>query len=885
MNEEEFLHFENEGYIYTLFDQYQKDHKSVPIEWVRFFQGMELTTPVKTNNQQGECLDVQRVIDYFKKYGHLFAKTNSLQAQKPFNLDQMLEYTQLSKADLLQLVSAKDYKEKNIPLAELIEILKQNYCGGFGLEFFQEDQPEKAMFFQNAMNHKESIPTVTLVSALKEVGKAKLLEEFLHKKFLGAKRFSIEGGESFLSLLKIMVDEAAAFGYQEGYIGMAHRGRVNTLCHIMEKPYHEIFTEFKSDQFPQKPGLGDVKYHSGYKNTVKTLSGKSIFLQMAANPSHLEAVNAVLAGMIRARLDEGLPKALGVVIHGDASIAGQGIVYETLQFDSIEGYTNKGTIHVIIDNQIGFTASPKQSRSTYYPSDIAKAFSIPVLHVDATRIEDVIAVAKIAVQYQDKFKSDIFIHFSCHRLYGHNEADEPNFTNPGLYEQIKGCKDLYSTLKGDFLEKNWITQGEIDSFELKLKEQFKLGFEKITPGGEKPLEDLVSFTTNPEEEYEAYPKIETKISRQVFEQVKQALTTTPKDFNLHPKIQKLIQGRGQALEMERENLIDWAIAELMAYGSILIDGRTVRLSGQDSCRGTFSHRHAVYVDQLDEDRVYNPLDHIKKNAFTVYNSPLSEYAVMGFEYGYSINTKNGLVIWEAQFGDFYNGASIVVDQFITATKSKWGITSSLVLYLPNGNEGMGQEHTSGRIERFLQLAARKNLRIFYPTTPKQMFHLIRSQALSEDKVPLIVFTPKKDLRNQTSSAAEFKEGELEQVIVVGSGQEEKIVFASGKIALEIEKADKEKSCAIVRIEQLYPFPQEKIREVLKKFTNAKTFIYAQEEPKNQGAYSFAKEYLNQIIGKKGTLQYVGRIRLESTATAFSSVFKYEQEIILKKVLE
>jgi len=873
MQEEEFLHFENERYVYEQYERYQKDPYVLPIEWIRFFQGMELSFSKEITVKDKSLLDKDRIVSYLKEKGHLFAQTNSIEGKKECTIETIFEKLSV------------DQRELPSEFLQSIESVKNIYCGKVGLEFFEDEDVEKRVFFETAMKQRGEISNLHLISALKEVGKAKLLEEFLHKKFLGAKRFSIEGGESVIALLKVLIDQAADLGCTEGYIGMAHRGRVNTLCHILEKPYHEVFSEFDPHIFPQEEGLGDVKYHKGYQKKVKTLSGKTIDLHMAANPSHLEAVDGVVLGMKRARLDEGLYKAVSVVIHGDASIAGQGVVYETLQFNKLEGYQNKGTIHIIIDNHVGFTALPKESRSTYYPSDIAKAFLIPILHVDASEIKEVISVAKIAMQYNNQFNSDIFIHYNCYRLYGHNEADEPNFTNPVLYKKLSLMRDHYSELKKEFIEKKLVTEGEMDLFEKELKGHFISELEKKSPSGDLPFEDYLSFDQEVEGEYLAYEEMDTFISEEVFDRVKKAITKIPEHFNLHKKVHKLVEQRAIALEQEDNPLIDWGIAEMMAYGSLLLEGKSVRLSGQDCRRGTFSHRHAVYVDQEDEDHLFNPLDELKKGGFTVFNSPLSEYGVMAFEYGYSVVSSHGVVIWEAQFGDFYNGATIIVDQFLSSTKSKWGVESSLILYLPNGNEGMGQEHTSGRIERFLQLAARKNLRIFYPTTPSQIFHLVRSQGLSKEKIPLIVFTPKKDLRNQISKGRDFKEGKLEQVIVKGPLDREKVVFVSGKLALEIEKADTLQRCIIIRIEQLYPFPQKKIKEVLKRCTHAKTFIYAQEEPKNQGAYFFAKEYLEEIIGKKGTLQYVGRKRLESTSTGYVSVHNYHQKKIIEKVLE
>ncbi len=886
MIDNEFLHFENERYIYNIFDQYKKEPTSVPIEWVRFFQGMELSdSKASVNTFSDTVFDTQRVIDYFKKFGHLYAKTNSMKGAKVFSLENLLTELSLKKEDLSNIISVKELGLSNITLSELIDRLKKIYCEGIGVEFFGTGEVEMETFIHSHLIKMEEVNSFDFVHALKEVGRAKILEDFLQKKFLGAKRFSVEGAESVIALLKAIVETSVNLGYQEGYIGMAHRGRLNTLCHIMEKPYEALFEEFKTDRFPQKPGLLDVKYHNGYQNRVKSYSGKEIYLEMIPNPSHLEAVDAVLPGMIRARLDDGLEKALGIVIHGDAAVSGQGIVYETLQFNKLKGYSNGGTIHVVIDNQIGFTTYPEDSRSTLYPTDIAKTFSIPVLHVDSDNIEAVIRVAKLATAFKDRFHTDVFIHYNCHRLYGHNEADEPTFTNPSLYKKVYSQQDLYSKLKGEFLSSKRISEEEITQFEEEVKGQLTTALEKIEIGKDTPFEDNLCFHDELEKGGKAYLDTTTKISKEVYHQVMDKIATVPDGCNIHPKVKRLIEQRHKALINKDDQLLDWAVAELMAYGSLLLDDKQVRLSGQDSRRGTFSHRHCIYIDQEVEDKAFNPLDGIKEGAFTVYNSPLSEYGVMGFEYGYSIKAKNSLVIWEAQFGDFYNGATIMIDQYIASTRSKWDVDSSLTLYLPHGMEGMGPEHSSGRIERFLQLAGRKNLRIFYPTTASQIFHLIRSQALCEDRIPLVVFTPKSLLRFQSSKGAELMEGKLESVLTKGTGSEKKVVFCSGKIGLEIEQADEKGSCAIIKLEQLYPFPEESVKAALEKFPQAEIFIYAQEEAKNQGAYLFAKEYIDEIIGKKGRLQYVGRKRLESTSTGISAVHKYEQEKILKKVVE
>ncbi len=883
MSDMDFLHFGNESYIYDIFEKYQKDRESVPLEWGYFFGGVELSGG--SSSKESIKIDPQRVKDYFKRYGFLYANFNPLGEKKIFDKDHLLLFLNLTHSNLKELISIEDWNIGKCSLLECIDTLVSRYCKDLGVEFFAGGNIDQEDWFHKQINQRAPISKDSLVNGLKEVGRAKLLEDFLQKKFLGAKRFSVEGGETVIALIKSIIDEAANFGYREGYIGMAHRGRVNSLCHIMEKPYAELFSEFKGDRFPDNEGLGDVKYHCGYKKRVQTYSGKHIYLQMAPNPSHLEAVDAVIPGMVRARQDAGIDKVLGIVIHGDASVAGQGIVYETMQFNKLEGYSSKGTIHVIIDNYIGFTAAPCESRSTLYPSDIAKAFSVPVLHVNAKNIEDVIFAANLGVKYQEKFQTDIYIHFNCYRLYGHNEADEPSFTNPALYKNIKGEKDIYSSLKGEFLAKGWISDQQITSFEEEVRDNLNKGLENIPLGLDSPKEDLVDFDSSLEKGGDAYPFITTKITKALYDKVKDALIKLPENFNLHKKMEKLLSSRKEALEKVEEYKLDWACGELMAYGSLIEEGINIRLSGQDSKRGTFSHRHSVYIDQENGDNAYYPLDTIKKGGFKVYNSPLSEYGVMGFDYGYSLKCEKGIVIWEGQFGDFYNGATIIIDQYLTSTKSKWKESSSLILYLPHGMEGMGPEHSSGRMERFLQLAARKNLRIFHPTTPAQIFHLVRSQAHCQEKIPLIVFTPKNLLRNLGSRGADLLEGKLEQILVFGKGDEKRIVFCSGKVGVELEELNTKNQVAIVRLEQLYPFPEQEVERVLEKFSSAKEFIYLQEEGKNQGAYSFVKEYIQRIIGKKGALEYVGIKRLESTATGYSSVHKFNQQRILKKVIE
>ena len=881
---DEFLHFGNEGYVYDLYKKYKSGHNDIPTEWIRFFQGMELGENNENFNPNQE-IDSQKIIGYFQRNGHLYANTDSMIPHHKFNIDKILSDLSISSKDLKREISCAKYNFQNKPLSEYIEFLKSKYCSGIGYEFYHIEDQKRRNWWTDKINNKPLPDKDQLVAALKEVGKAKILEKFLHKKFLGAKRFSVEGGESVLALIHSIITNASLYEYEECYLAMAHRGRVNTLCHVMEKPYQEMFSEFTVERFPQKEGLGDVKYHNGYSKRVKTDSGREIFLQMAPNPSHLEAVDPVILGMVKARIDDGADKSMPIVVHGDAAVAGQGIVYETMQFAKIDGYSCGGTIHIVIDNHIGFTALPKESRSTRYPTDIAKAFSVPILHVDAGNIDDVLSVAKMAVEYRNEFASDIYINYNCHRLYGHNEADEPSFTNPSLYKKIRSKTDLYSSLKEDFLSRNLIDQDEVTTFEEGIKLKLNDAMDHLDQGGDKPHEELLSFDNRIEEGGEAYSNVNSAISKNTYQKVQNAICSIPSEFNLHPKIKKIIDNRDNALKKSNEYFLDWGTAEMMAYGSLLVDKKSIRLSGQDSKRGTFSHRHSIYVDQEVDDVTFNPFDQIKKSGFKVFNSPLSEYGVMGFEYGYSIKSKETLVIWEAQFGDFFNGASIIIDQYISSTRSKWGDDSSLVLYLPHGMEGMGSEHSSGRIERFLQLAGRNSMRIYYPSTPGQIFHLIRAQSLSPDRIPLVVFTPKSLLRNPSSKASELIDGNLSPVIVRGNGGEKKIVFCSGKIAFEIEKADANNTCAVIRIEQLYPFPSKSVTEALKPFSEAKKFIYAQEEPKNQGAYLFVRDYLDEIIGKKGLLEYVGRKRLESTATGYASVHKYNQQRIINRVIE
>jgi 2-oxoglutarate dehydrogenase E1 component len=784
--------------------------------------------------------------------------------------------------------------ESTAPLLKIIQNLKAIYCDKIGIEYMGLQNPEMEKWLQQKIEPNLFKPQFSIEKKqwiFQQLNKSELLESFLHTKYVGQKRFSLEGGETLIPMMLSIIDTGADLGLGEFVIGMAHRGRLNVLANILNKSYREIFSEFDESLATEAEGSGDVKYHKGFYAEIENTHGKKVIIDLPPNPSHLEAVDPVVEGMTKAKQilanDEVIQeKIMALLIHGDAAIAGQGIVYETIQFFNLEGYSTGGTIHLIVNNQIGFTTFPKDARSTRYCSDIAKAFGSPVFHINAEDPEGCVYVAQIAIELRQKFHCDVFLDLNCYRKYGHNETDEPAFTQPLEYKIIRKKKTVREIYRDELVH-----QGHVEKYMAEAVEtEFKKALNQALKTTQAIGKEAVSSTPEPKEKENQFQPIETAVPKEDLQMAAERFCTIPEGFNIHPKLGHLVKER---LLMVQEGAhakpIDWGMAETLAYATLLMEGFSVRLSGQDSCRGTFSHRHALWMDQAEE-KGYIPLRHIREGQgrFDIYNSPLSEYGVLGFEFGYSEADPSTLVIWEAQFGDFANGAQVVIDQFIAPGEQKWGIHAGLVLFLPHGYEGQGPEHSSARIERFLSLAGHSNLRIANPTTPAQFFHLLRKQQLNPAKKPLIIFTPKGLLRHPAciSQLSDLTSGGFKEMLddPIPPAHAKKIILCSGRIYYDIfEERSKlhVNDVALLRIEQLYPLHEEKLKDLIEKYEGFREIIWAQEEPANMGAWEYIRPHLQNLLPKGKEIKYVGRSRSASTAVGSHILHKKELEAIMK----
>jgi 2-oxoglutarate dehydrogenase E1 component len=802
----------------------------------------------------------------------------------------------LSKDDLETVFQAgNDIGIGPAKLKDIIEHLEATYCRSIGVEYVYMRKPEVVQWLKEKM---ESSRNSQRLSAEKQrdifyhLKIAVGFESFIHKKFVGQKRFSLEGAESLIPALDAVIERGAELGIEEFVLGMAHRGRLNVLANILEKPYENIFKEFYGKEYEEDIWNGDVKYHLGYENEVMTDFGKKVKLKLMPNPSHLEAVGPVVQGMVRARInsvyESDYSKAAGIIIHGDAAIAAQGVVYETIQMSQLDGYRTGGTIHLIINNQVGFTTSYLEARSSTYCTDVAKVTRSPVFHVNGDDVEALVYTITLAMEFRQKFQADVFIDILCYRKYGHNEGDEPRFTQPNLYKAIEkhpNPRDIYAeklAKLGILTEEQ--ARKEIKEFDRFLDEKYKES-EKIDKL------KIRKFLLNEYESYEMPQKsmfdqsVKTGVKAETLFKIAEKINSLPKGLSFFKKVNRILSDRRMMMLDDR---LDWAMAELLAYGTLVAEGHPVRLSGQDTERGTFAHRHASFViDGTDEK--YFPLKHVSEDqaTFHVYNSPLSEYAVMGFEYGYALAKPNGLTIWEAQFGDFSNVAQVVIDQYITSAFEKWGLMNNLVLLLPHGFEGQGPEHSSGRIERFLELSANNNIQVVVPTTPANMFHLLRRQVKMKTRLPLIVFTPKSLLRHPQviSSVEDLAKGVFQEIIddpLTDPDVVEKVVFTSGRLYYDLAKYKLEKglsNIALVRLEQIYPIPDKQINQILKKY-NTTNLAWAQDEPENMGAWPF----LNRKLSGLG-LKVVARNESASPAVGLMEKHTQALEKILADVFE
>ncbi|MBS3904121.1 MAG: 2-oxoglutarate dehydrogenase E1 component [Simkania sp.] len=889
-----FYHLET---LEALYQQYLQNPDLVESSWRCFFEGWELGQEVALiGKRMSEELQVYPLIEAYRSYGHLIASFNPVgipPTTTPKELD--LKTFNINSDDLIKEVSTWGFlPEAKVQLIELIEALKKTYSHKIGIEYMGLGFPELELWVQKKIEpyFKTTWTLEERTKILHDLNRAELFETFIHTKYAGQKRFSLEGGETLIPMLANILDQGSLNGISEIMIGMAHRGRLNVLANILEKSYAHIFHEFEDHYAPDETeGAGDVKYHKGFIAHIRSNKGRELSVTLSANPSHLESVDPVVEGGARAfqiTKSKQPKEVLPVLIHGDASIAGQGIVYETMQMSKLPGYSTGGTLHIVINNQIGFTTLPKEGRSTRYCTDIAKAFSSPVFHVNAEDPEGCVLAAKLAVEIRQTFACDVFIDLNCYRKYGHNEGDEPAFTQPLEYQQIRSKKSIREIYLNELLQKGVLSTSQANEME----EQFKMSLQEAMKGAKAPTSEL-----HPPKAQEKWVQEDPKtaVPIKILHALAKELTEVPQGFEVHPKIRRLFQEREMSFHQPIDKLcIDWANAESLAYATLLQEGVHVRISGQDSRRGTFSHRHAMIVDQKQEGK-YFPLSHLKgaKTPFDVYNSPLSEFAVLGFEFGYSLIAKDALVIWEAQYGDFANSAQIMTDQYIASSEQKWGLASSITLFLPHGYEGQGPEHSSARMERFLQLSAESNLRIANVTTPAQVFHLLRLQALSTVKKPLILFTPKALLRHPLvlSTQKELESGNFEKVLddPLASLQAEVLIFCSGKIYYDLfaerQKRENKENYAFIRLEMLHPFDDAAILAILQRYQKCKRILWVQEEPANMGAYSFIWPRLNKEIEKVGapSLEYAGRAESASTAVGSYRLHKQQYEAIMKQV--
>lgn len=890
--------------IEDLYARYLKDPQSVDPSWKSFFDTFDrekVKTIQASSSTAGGDARILGLINAYRLFGHLGADIDPLASEPPSRPSQLaIDVFGFSSADLTQEFPTFGLlPEQKSTLQSIINRLESIYSGKIGVEFvgicrsdvekWLADQLEGGAFrAELTVDQKHMI--------MQYLNQSELFESFLHMKYPGQKRFSLEGAESLIPMLAEIIDRGAEFGVKEIVFGMAHRGRLNVLSNILNKSYVDIFSEFDEgyaqDSFE---GTGDVKYHKGYYSNTISSHGHKVDISVMPNPSHLESVDPIVEGVVKAKQLQagkgGFDKILPVLIHGDASISGQGVVYETLQLINLPGYTTGGTIHVVINNQIGFTTLPKDSRSTTYCTDIAKAFGAPVFHVNGDDPESCFFAALLAIELRCKFQIDVFIDMVCYRKYGHNESDEPAYTQPLVYQVIRKKQPIRELYKETLISRDVLKRESAE----KMEQEFKASLQKALESVEIPKEKTTDKHLGKfSDEGVIFKHVNTGVLPITLRMVAEKISFIPQNFKINPKLQKLVKDRFSMIEKDLQKpSIDWGMAELLAYGSLLNEGYDVRLSGQDCCRGTFSHRHAVWVDQETSSQ-YFPLQHIsdKQGRFDAYNSPLSEYAVLGFEFGYSLAAPKSLVIWEAQFGDFSNGAQIVIDQYISTAEQKWGQKSGLVLLLPHGYEGQGPEHSSARIERYLTLAGQNNMMIANPTTPAQFFHLLRRQVLGVVKKPLIVFTPKGLLRHPAclSTLQELAQGSFLELLDDPDKPQnvDKLVFCSGRIFYDLIAARTKgqvENIAIVRIEQLYPLDREGMLSIFEKYKGFKECVWIQEEPVNMGPSFYIIREIEQLLPKDIKLDCIARPRSASPAVGSHALHDKEHQALLDHLFE
>ena len=893
-----------------LYEEWQKNRNTVSSEWDGFFAGAGGKTPVHMSASEASSHTLQykqgrveSLIWAYRDVGYLYARLNPLVGYYSADLLYSNEQDQgiyetltlrefgLDEGDLDTVFSSgRALKPPQAPLRDIIQSLRETYCSSIGIEFLHIQNKKMRTWIIEKMETTHGRPVFEAERKKRILGdlvRAEEFERFLHSQFVGQKRFSLEGAEVLIPALHFLVDVSVDSAVEDIVIGMSHRGRLNVLANILDKPITEVFSEFEDifDPFLYG-GSGDVKYHRGYRLDHVHENGDHVMINLVPNPSHLESVDPVVQGIARGiqqkKKDLTGGRVIPILIHGDAAFSGQGVVAETLNLSQLKGYSTGGTIHIIINNQIGFTTSTKDARSTFFPTDIGKMLHIPIFHVNSDDPESVVHAAHLAFEFRKYFRRDVIIDIVCYRRHGHNEGDEPSFTHPKMYERIKYHTSTAQRYLKTLDESGVLRKEDGELLARDFRESLKEDLQKIKS-------EHISSVRKVDSEPQYSPDEHMGVEERVLKKIAKSITTIPQWFHMHRKLERIIGERAHRLE--NEGKIDFSLAEALAFGSLLLEGIHVRLSGEDSARGTFSQRHAVWWDTESSTPIsYVPLNHLQKDQaeFAVYDSPLSEFSVLGFEYGYALARPDTLVLWEAQFGDFCNGAQVIIDNYIVSGESKWQAKSGIVLLLPHGYEGQGPEHSSAHLERFLQLCADNNITVCAPTTPAQYFHLLRTHAKDYDKKPLIIMTPKSLLRsrNAVSRTGELSGGRFQKVIgdTNNPAGAENLFFCSGKIYYDLLKIKKDiDDGALIRIEQLYPFPADEIQRILTLSKSLPSVYWVQEETRNRGAWNYIR---NQFLSNFGNmrLHYIGRKEAASPATGSHRVHQQEQQSILQTLL-
>jgi 2-oxoglutarate dehydrogenase E1 component len=897
----------NAGYVQALYEQYVRDPSSVDDGWSAVFSASPEAagliavgngTGAPTRAQLRAAMAAAELVDAYRLHGHTAAHLDPLNSDPRGHPMLAPSFHGIEATELDSIpASLLDLGGSGVSMQSVLGWLRETYTSTIGYEYEHLEDPGRREWLRRhieAGDHRRPLSDEEKLRLLERLTEVEALEQFLHRAYLGQKRFSVEGNDMLIPMLDLAIERAAAAGAREVVVGMAHRGRLNVLAHVLGRPYHRILAEFEGQQ--SGSGTGDVKYHLGAEGTYATVGGQPLTVTMAPNPSHLEYVNPVVEGIARAKqtdvgsrdLAQDVSRVLPVLMHGDAAFAGQGIVAETLNLARLHGYETGGTLHVIVNNQIGFTTDPEEARSTDYASDLARGFDLPVFHVNADDPEACLAVVRLALAYRTEFQADVLIDLVGYRRFGHNEGDEPAYTQPLMYRRIAEHPTVLTGWADRLVDEGPVTADERSAI-------WDRAYTRLADV-QREVRDAAANSEQalplpPVEPATLEAPIETAVDADTLLAYDRQLHRWPDGFRVNPKLERQLARRGQSLE--RGEGIDWAHAESLAYASLVADGTPIRLSGQDTDRGTFSQRHLTLRDVQTGER-HTPLQVLEEATapFEVYNSPLSEAGALGFEYGYSTATPESLVLWEAQFGDFVNAAQVLIDQFLAAGRAKWGQESRIVLLLPHGYEGQGPEHSSGRLERFLQLAAEDNIRVANCTTPAQYFHLLRRQALLVEIRPLVLLTPKSLLRHPkaVSRLPDLAEGSFQMVIDDARAAERpeavhRVALCSGKVYYDlIGGAEHEESAgvAVVRVEQLYPFPEEHLRDLLDRYDQARELLWVQEEPANMGAWTYMRPLLADLAADRLTVRYVGRPERASPAEGYKKAHDSQQARIVRE---